>query len=690
MNPSKFIKLLSVILCAILLLPILSGCNINGEITTTEEPSDREESTSPEGSAENDSKEETTDNDETAEPVRTEANVIIFSGQSNAYGATPITEEMRAEAAKRDLSNIYIKYTNINLRGTEWKVCHSNDGFEQFALGIGAEGSSQFSSLFGLACYLVDNDYVTEEKPLYIIKYTAAQTVLNGQWLPSNVASTTDPNGLVSDMGGHLADLMNDYIETALHEIEETHIPLIRSFFWIQGESDAQHNAVVSGYGKAEHDLVEGIRQKFSSYATDDGISFVNYAIQQSDGIWGLASTVNNAKKQNAEYFYDADVSLSFNDLVKKDNAQIADSLLVWADKLLISEKEAGESDTDHYHLSSLSHYRLGRIMGRAMLFLEGKTVSDDTAELFGTCAKAASFSEHFISDAAGHRATESCEVCGIKPAASEPHKYEDIIGTYRSEFDVSGHMSDAECSICGYVSKIKTPHTMTETVAEDGSGKLYTYSCTDCDIKTERRIPRSITYFSAAELSDFGGSVSNATAYFNGNAYRMTGQGKLASSVFLQSALDRTPINHERDGINIGQSRYIIIKLRGNAKNITALRLSTAAVNQYTDETQSQKTGIKTYQSGVNLNVTEDWQIFVFDASELLSNVFQMTDGEYVIDTLFLANAKLEKTEYLEVDYIAFTESIEETEILIGSGNTYTLCKDISGKSCEAVTVTE
>ncbi len=330
--------------------------------------------------------EETQEQESTKEETDVEdkplANVVVVSGQSNAYGATPITNEIKDIASEYDFSNVYIRYTNINCDGTgKWKPFFYNLGFEKYRLGIGAEGSTRIGPEFGIICYLIDQGYVSEEKPLYIIKYTAAATVLNSQWLPSNTGYTTDSNGLVGDLGGQLCDLMDEYIYESLCEIEETHSPKIQSFFWVQGESDANQIKVLDGYARAEQELVSRLRSRFAKYSSKQGISFVDYAIQESEECgftWTFAKRVNDAKKQNAQYVLDADVSTSFTDAVENEHAKIDRSLLITADKLLITKKAAGEDANDHYHLSSLSMYKLGRLMGRAMLYLDGTDVSDD------------------------------------------------------------------------------------------------------------------------------------------------------------------------------------------------------------------------------------------------------------------------------------------------------------------------
>ncbi len=401
MKKNTAIKLLSLLLCTVMLAAVFSGCNIGEETTTdpeenttgetTAEQTSAEETTSEETSAEETTSEETsaeeTTSEETSEPSLPEANVILFSGQSNAYGASPVTSEIREEAAKRDFSNVYINSVNINRIKGEWIICHESQGFVPFELGKENDTESSFSPLFGMVCYLIDSGYVTEDKPLYIIKYAAAQTVLNSQWLPSNTGQTADSGGLVETFGSRLAILMKDFISKSLAEIEKTHIPKIQSFVWIQGESDACYSYVTSGYAKAEISLVQSFRNIFGAYAGDNGITFIDYAIKERATAgkvwWKYATVINQAKRENAQYYFNVDNSFDAEgklvfDYTENTDPGLDNSILISVEDFLLTKVEVGESKTDGAHFSSESAYTLGRIMGRSMLDMHGLKALDD------------------------------------------------------------------------------------------------------------------------------------------------------------------------------------------------------------------------------------------------------------------------------------------------------------------------
>ena len=88
------------------------------------------------------------------------ANVIILCGQSNAYGASPLTADVKATVGNTDFSNIKIKYNNINsANGTSgWKTYFSNDKFETFKLGIGGQADLWFGPEVGLSYFLATNE----------------------------------------------------------------------------------------------------------------------------------------------------------------------------------------------------------------------------------------------------------------------------------------------------------------------------------------------------------------------------------------------------------------------------------------------------------------------------------------------------------------------------------------------------
>ena len=315
------------------------------------------------------------------------ANVIIISGQSNAFGASPIFN-VDSQYKNKTYNNVYIQYNNINVDAQGiWRTFFSNGGFETYKSGMGGGGFGYFGPEFGIVEYLTANGY-TDEAPLFIVKYTAAGTYLNGQWFPNPEGYTTDPEGLVSDMGDYLYNQMQSYIFESLAVISVEYNPQIQAFFWVQGESDACDLRTAQTYAEYEQLLVNSVRSDFEAYAPDSGISFVNYAIQdelEGDPTgnfpydytkWGYSEMINNAKKENCGYWFDYDPeSDTFGTLTENKTSNMENAYLILADKFL-SKGSAGE-DRDFAHLCGPDMFKLGYMMGEGMLYLKSLSVAE-------------------------------------------------------------------------------------------------------------------------------------------------------------------------------------------------------------------------------------------------------------------------------------------------------------------------
>ncbi len=315
------------------------------------------------------------------------ANIIIIAGQSNAFGASPIFN-IDKQYINKVYNNVYIHFNNINVvddstaDGGTWQTLFSNNRFEAYRGGMGGGGYGFIGPELGIVEYLTANGY-TDDAPLYIIKFTAAGTYLNGQWFPTDSNYDLDPKGLVKDMGDYLYNQMLSYVYESLASISSEYNPQITGFFWIQGESDASHvTSVAEAYAEYEQQLVNSIRSDFADYSTENGIAFINYAIQEStEGdptgkfpydytTWTYAEIVNNGKESNCEYGFDYDPeSSSGGELIINETSNLENSYIVIADELL-SKGSAGE-DRDFAHLCGPDMFKLGLMMGEGLMFLE-------------------------------------------------------------------------------------------------------------------------------------------------------------------------------------------------------------------------------------------------------------------------------------------------------------------------------
>jgi len=311
------------------------------------------------------------------------ANVIILAGQSNAYGASALTEAVKGAAAGADYSNIFINYSNINCENGVWKSLYYNSGFEQYAPGVGGTvNGACFGPEAGIAYQLATNK-ATKGEVWYIIKYTAAGSMLDGQWL----AGTYDNEGLVQDMGGYLSDLMINYVHDSLAKIEAIHGTNvnIHSFVWMQGESDALAQDCANKYQENEAALVIKIRDEFAGYAKDDNgdnIAFISGGIAKLADItrpstnvtasngWTYSDTVNNGKKANAKIEWNPIAAENGGYLKVDTSYKLVNSAWVDTSSLLVGA--AADENDDVYHYSSVSMWNLGNWFGTAANYVYG------------------------------------------------------------------------------------------------------------------------------------------------------------------------------------------------------------------------------------------------------------------------------------------------------------------------------
>ena len=249
----------------------------------------------------------------TDDPQKPNVNVIIMAGQSNMYGVAPITEEVQRIYGSRTYPNVKILYKNINYdTPTTLKTIYSNGGFDAYQVGIGGQSDTHFGPEMALAATLADVDALRAEE-WYIIKYSAAGTFLQSQWLN---------NCSVDGKTTTLAQDMISYVQETIDDLSRNYDVRIRSFMWMQGESDAEVLGSAQAYGTLEKELVTLVRNSFAKYATrsteypgvpGSGISFINAGIAVNDtdlkfdeggpNNWVYAEIVNAGKVSNSEYF---------------------------------------------------------------------------------------------------------------------------------------------------------------------------------------------------------------------------------------------------------------------------------------------------------------------------------------------------------------------------------------------------
>ncbi len=255
-----------------------------------------------------------TSNDTFTDTDKPNVNVVILAGQSNAAGASPITQDIRGDYGNADFKNVFLHYANVEASANGTIYHFKNNGFDKYQLGIGGWGSNYFGPELGLAKYL-STEATTKDQMWYIIKFAPTGTTLANQWLN----------------GGTLANEMITFVQNSINTLSANYDVQVRSFVWMQGENDATTENWANNYATNEQSLVSLVRNSFAKYATrsknaisvpGSGIDFVsagiapngradgNYATtgknvsQGGPNDWIYATYVNQGKYMNSQYWY--------------------------------------------------------------------------------------------------------------------------------------------------------------------------------------------------------------------------------------------------------------------------------------------------------------------------------------------------------------------------------------------------
>ena len=221
--------------------------------------------------------------------------VIVLAGQSNMEGHSWVakllenTSSSMHEYYNNGFDNTYIAY-HCN-RGT-----NKSDYFENVKAGQGY-GKGSFGPEVGIAEELMNRNF---ERPVYIIKYALGATSLDGDWNVDNSQS--------------LYYEMIDFITEQFVYLEEAEgfRPVIRGFFWMQGEADGCVGSMMNKYYENLEKLVSAFREEFEEVYgdPDKGIAFVDAGISDCYH-WQYQVQINAAKKRFAEsnpnknYYFD-------------------------------------------------------------------------------------------------------------------------------------------------------------------------------------------------------------------------------------------------------------------------------------------------------------------------------------------------------------------------------------------------
>ena len=260
-----------------------------------------------------------------------EAVVILLGGQSNASGCS-LDEYLKKnvssekyEEYQNGYDNVYINFLSGLHTSEEFVKCSTLQG----------ELEGAFGPELGLAEKLHE---AYPDKMFFIIKCAWGGTNLYSQWLsPSGKGKT-----------GELYKKFVTYVETSIkYLVSKNYDVKIEGMCWMQGESDCFLVESSEGYGENLKNFINDIRKKFSKYAADDGIAFIDAYIADNPVFWVYCDAVNRGKAEVAELS-------PMNVLV--------DTIAAGLD---CSKEPEGAPDIPHY--DSLSEIKLGHLFAEAI-----------------------------------------------------------------------------------------------------------------------------------------------------------------------------------------------------------------------------------------------------------------------------------------------------------------------------------
>ena len=265
-----------------------------------------------------------------------EATVILLGGQSNASGCSldeylqkNVSAEKYAEY-QNGYDNVYINYLSGPNQSQGFVKCSTLQG--ELAGGFGPE--------LGLAEKLNE---MYPDRTFFIIKCAWGGTNLYSQWLSPKSDGKT----------GDLYKQFVAYVETSIkYLISKNYDVKIEGMCWMQGESDSFSVEDSEKYGEHLNNFIEDIRKRFSKYAADDGIAFVDAYIADNPVYWVYCEAVNRGKREVA--------ALSpMNTVVDTISAGLS-----------CTEEPEGAPDMAHY--DSLSEIKLGHLFAEHLaVFLD-------------------------------------------------------------------------------------------------------------------------------------------------------------------------------------------------------------------------------------------------------------------------------------------------------------------------------
>ena len=221
----------------------------------------------------------------------------------------------------------------------------------------------------------------------------------------------------------------------------------------------------------------------------------------------------------------------------------------------------------------------------------------------------------------------------------------------------------------------------------ETVQGNTYSYNCFGCgETIYSKTIPESVSVFiSPYTMSTPVGTAENnkitpnthfqmvekaftfdGIPYYGFNGTGNTSYGKTSQLIWMRSAQDvSSASDHERRYIDIDQSKYLVIKARGNAGALTDLN--------FIFSTSGYK-GTKSVNLPLSAAGADKWGVYVVDLSKVLSTYYvKNTETDtYELDTFYFSILPFETTDRVELGYVAFVEDWADVDAIVDETTFY------------------
>ena len=255
--------------------------------------------------------------------------IIVMAGQSNMEGHS------WCDKLYQNTSSTMHNYYRNGFKNT-LIMYHCNRGanqsekFTPVKAGQGY-GTGSFGPEVGIAEELYNREY---DKNVYLIKYAVGGTNLFSEWNVNN------PDSLYYQMVDYVYDQLVYFEELGLK-------PVIKGFFWMQGEADSCWDEGTSTYYNNLSNMVESFREEFEYYYGDEerGIAFVDAGISDCSS-WINYRQINEIKQAFANEDEDKNYYID----------TIGNGL------------EYKYDNTDYYHFDATSEIKLGKLFISTLL----------------------------------------------------------------------------------------------------------------------------------------------------------------------------------------------------------------------------------------------------------------------------------------------------------------------------------